>query len=52
MFGKIYAAIREIKPVLTINKPIYVGFTVLELRKWLMYVIGSMKDKSEEKIIV
>ena len=30
IFDKNYAAIHEIKPV-------YVGFTVLELRKWLMY---------------
>ena len=30
-------AIHEIKPVLMLNKPIYVGFTILELRKWLMY---------------
>ena len=37
IFGKNYAAIREIKPVLTLNKPIYVDFTVLELSKWLMY---------------
>ena len=37
IFGKNYAAIHEIKPVLTLNKPIYVGFTVLELNKWLMY---------------
>ena len=37
IFGKDYAAIHEIKPVLMLNKPIYVGFTVLELRKWLMY---------------
>ena len=36
-FGKDYAAIHEIKPVLMLNKPIYVGFTVLELSKWLMY---------------
>ena len=36
-FGEYYAAIHEIKPVLTLNKPIYVGFTVLELSKWLMY---------------
>ena len=37
IFGKNYAAIHEIKPVLTLNKPIYVDFTVLELSKWLMY---------------
>ena len=34
IFDKNYAAIHEIKPVLTLNKPIYVGFTVLELSKW------------------
>ena len=37
IFDKDYAAIHEIKPVLILNKPIYVGFTVLELSKWLMY---------------
>ena len=37
IFGKNYAAIHEIKPVLILNKPIYVGLTVLELSKWLMY---------------
>ena len=37
MFGKDYAAIREIKPVLMLNKPIYVGFTVSDLSKWKMY---------------
>ena len=37
IFDKHFAAIHEIKPVLTLNKPIYVGFTVLELSKWLMY---------------
>ena len=36
-FDKDYAAIHNIKPVLILNKPIYVGFTVLELSKWLMY---------------
>ena len=37
MFGKNYAAIHEIKPVLMLSKPIYVRFTVLELSKWLMH---------------
>ena len=37
IFDKNYAAIHKIKSVLTLNKPIYVGFTVLELSKWLMY---------------
>ena len=33
IFGQNYSAIHEIKPVLNLNKPIYVGFTVLELSK-------------------
>ena len=37
IFDKNYAAILEIKSVLTLKKTIYVGFTVLELSKWLMY---------------
>ena len=37
IFGKDYAAIHGIKPVLMLNKPIYVGFTVLDLSKWKMY---------------
>ena len=37
LFDKDYAAIHEIKPVLVLNKPIYVGFTVLYLSKWMMY---------------
>ena len=37
LFDKDYAAIHEIKPVLMLNKPIYLGFTVLELNKWMMY---------------
>ena len=37
IFVNDYAAIYEIKPVLILNKPIYVGFTVLDLSKWKMY---------------
>ena len=33
IFDKSYAAIHKIKPVLTLNKPIYVGITVLDLRQ-------------------
>ena len=33
LFGKDYAAIYEIKPVLILNKPIYIGCTVLDLSK-------------------
>ena len=36
-FGKDYAATHEIKPVLVLNKPIYIGSTVLDLSKWKMY---------------
>ena len=39
IFGKDYAAIHEIKPVLILNKLIYVGFTVLDLSEWKMYDI-------------
>ena len=37
IFGKDYATIHEIKPVLILSKPIYIGFTVLDLSKWKMY---------------
>ena len=36
IFGK-DVAIHEIKPVLILSKPIYVGFTVLDLSKWKMF---------------
>ena len=41
VFDKNYAAIHEIKPVLTLNKPTYVGFTALELSKWFLYDFHS-----------
>ena len=37
IFGKDYAAIHQIKQVLILHKPIYVGFTVLDLSKWKTY---------------
>ena len=37
IFDNCYATIHEIKTVLTLKKPIYVRFTVLELSKLLMY---------------
>ena len=37
IFSKNFVALHKIKPVLTLNKPIYVGFSILELSKSLMY---------------
>ena len=37
LFNKNFAAIHEIKPALILNKLIYVGLTVLDLSKWVMY---------------
>ena len=37
VFSINFVAIHKIKPVLTLNKLIYVGFTILELSKSLMY---------------
>ena len=45
MFGKNYAAIHEIKSVLILNKPIYIGITVLDLSKWKMYFYYNLIKK-------
>ena len=37
IFNKNFVAIHEIKPVLTLDKPIYVGFSILDLSKLFMY---------------
>ena len=37
IFNKNFVAIHEIKPILTLDKPVYVGFGILDLRKLLMY---------------
>ena len=48
------AAIHEKKISLTLNKPIYVGFTVLELSKWEMYNFhyNFMKKKFEKCVLL
>ena len=38
IFSKHFVAVHKIKPVLTLNKPIYVGFRVLDLSKLLTYI--------------
>ena len=50
MFDKNFLAIHSLKTVLTLNKPIYVGFCILELSKLKMYqfhydyVLKTFKD--------
>ena len=53
LFKKNFAAIHEIKSLLVLNKPIYVGFTVLNLCKWLMYDFryNFIKKNSSAKLL-
>ena len=53
IFDKNYAAIHEIKPVLTFKKLVYVGFAVLELSKWLMYdfYYNFLKKKFDPELL-
>ena len=52
IFGKNCAAIHEIKPVLMLNKPIYVGFTVLDLSKWeIMTSITTLLTKFDAELL-
>ena len=37
IFSKNFVAIHQIRPVLILNKPIYVGFSILDLSKLLMH---------------
>ena len=37
ILDKNLVAIRKVKPALLLNKPIYVGFSVLDVNKLLMY---------------
>ena len=46
-FSKNFVAIHDIRPVLTLNKPIYVGFSILDLSKLLMYEFHYKYIKSK-----
>ena len=37
IFSEDFVAVHEIKPVWTLDKPIYVGFSILDLSKYFMY---------------
>ena len=47
IFSKNVVAIHEIKPFLILNKPIYVGFSILDLSKLLMYEFHYKYIKSK-----
>ena len=47
IFSNAFVAIHEIKPVLTLKKLIYVGFSVLDLSKYLMYEFQYKYIKSK-----
>ena len=53
-FSKNFVAIHEIKSVLTLNKPIYVGFSILDLSKLFMYEIHYkyIKNKFDAKLLL
>ena len=46
-FNKNFVTIHEIKPVLTLDQPIYVGFSILDLRKLLIYEFHYKYIKSK-----
>ena len=54
IFTKNFVAVHRIKPVLTLNKPIYVGFSILELSKSLMYEFHykHIKNKFDAKLLI
>ena len=54
IFSKNLVAIHEIKPISTLNKPIYVGFIILDLSKLLMYEFHYkfIKSKFDVKLLL
>ena len=53
IFNKDFVAIQEIKPVLTLNKSIYVGYSILVLSKLTMYEFHYkyIKSKFDAKLL-
>ena len=47
IFSKYFVAIHEIKPVLMYDKQIYVGFSIIDLSKLLMYEFHYKYIKSK-----
>ena len=46
IFSKNFVAIHKIKPILTLSRPVYVGFSILDLSKVLMYEFHCKYIKS------
>ena len=53
IFSKNFVAIHKIKPVLELNKPIYIGFSILNLSKLFMYKFHYkyIKSKFDAKLL-
>ena len=53
IFSKKFIAIHKIKPVLTLNKPVYEGFCILDLSKLLIYEYHYkyIKSKFDAKLL-
>ena len=47
IFDKSFVSIHEMKPVSTFDNPIYVGFSILDLRKYLMYEFHQKQIKKK-----
>ena len=52
IFSKNFVATHEVKPVLTLNKPVYIGFSILHLSKLLMHQFPykDINSKSDAKL--
>ena len=53
IFGKNFVAIHKVKMVLALNKPIFVGFSILDLSNLLMYEFHFkyIKSKFDAKVL-